>query len=254
MDYHIHTQFSDGEADYKEVIDLSIERKLKSIAITDHFDPFDKTLRNKDASYEDLYEHFNRIKVYAAHKEIEVLCGIETCTDFKGNLRISDKVFNLCDVIITSPHYIEFKGEIEKEQYFNPFYWECYKQKVLNMAEGEGHILGHPEGYLPIKEMLLPGRTTYEGRKVICGQIADRFFDEAYIKDLGSRLRKSGKAYEIHGATHTPREWVIKNLALEPIIFSIGSDAHAMNLLGANEWGYEMARKYSLKLIFDKQL
>ena len=254
MDYHIHTHFSDGEASYQEVIDLSIQRQLKSIAITDHFDPFDNTLRNQDASYEDLYEHFNRIKDYAAHKDIEVLCGIETCTDFKGNLRISDKVLELCDVIITSPHYIEFKGEIVKEDYLNPFYWECYKQKVLNMAEGEGHILGHPEGYLPIKKMLIPGKTTYEQRKAICRRIADEFFDEAYIRDLASKLKKSGKAYELHGATHTPREWVVKRLAMESILFSIGSDAHAMNLLGANEWAYEMVRKYNLKLVFGKQL
>lgn len=253
MDYHIHTCFSDGEVDYKEVIDLSIEKKLRSIAITDHFDAFDKTLRNQGATDEALYEHFNKIRDYAAYKNIEVLCGIETCTDFKGDLRISDRVFELCDVIITSPHYIEFEGEIEKGQYFNPFYWEYYKEKVLNMAAGPGHILGHPEGYLPIKDMLIPGTTTYESRKAICREIAGRFFDEAYIKELGEKLKSSGKAYEIHGATQTPREWVIKALASWNVPFSIGSDAHAMNLLGANAWGLEMVQKYHLKLVFNKQ-
>ncbi|MFQ9695537.1 MAG: PHP domain-containing protein [Zhenhengia sp.] len=85
MDYHIHTQFSDGEADYKEVIDLSIERKLKSIAITDHFDPFDKTLRNKDASMKTFMsilivlrcmQRIKRLKFYVALKHVQISRGI----------------------------------------------------------------------------------------------------------------------------------------------------------------------------------
>lgn len=252
MDYHIHTNFSDGEASYKEVIDLSIALGLKTIAITDHFDLFDPKLKDKPMDYQRLYEHFCCIKEYKADKPIEVLCGIETCTDDEGNLRIEDNVWDLCDLIITSPHYIELKPEVEKEDYFNPYYWECYKEKVLKMAKGKGHVLGHPEGYLPIGEMLIPNHTTYESRKLICKEIAEKFFDDKYICEMGEYLRRSGKAYELHGATSTPRERVIQLLAKKNIEFSIGSDAHSLDILGRNEWAYSMVNKYGLNLIFNK--
>ncbi|MFZ2538076.1 MAG: PHP domain-containing protein [Oscillospiraceae bacterium] len=247
VDYHIHTTFSDGEKDFKTVIDLAIQKGLTEIALTDHFDPNDESQRNQMATYSDLKEHFDGIRNYAKNKPISVLCGIETCTGFNGELTLQKDVIELCDIIITSPHYIEYEGICEQGDFFNDGYWNAYKQKVLNMASGGGHILGHPEGYLPIKPMGTQG-TTYESRQEICRTICDRYFDKDYIDELSKRLVKSHKACELHGATSTPREWVVKQMAENGVTFSVGSDAHAMNILGKCERAYELIEKYSLKL------
>ncbi len=248
LDYHIHTIFSDGEVDYKTVIELSIQKGLTKIAITDHFDPFDKHQRNYMATYSDLKSHFDEIKSYSNDKPITVLCGLETCTGLDGKLRLSNDVIEISDIIITSPHYIEYDGTFEQGNYFNDGYWNAYKQTVLNMASGGGHILGHPEGYLPIRPMETAG-TTYESRQEICREICDKYFDKDYVDELSKRLVKSNKACELHGATSTPREWVVKQMAENGVTFSVGSDAHAMNILGKSTRAYELVEKYSLNLL-----
>ncbi|PJJ27292.1 PHP domain-containing protein [Lacrimispora celerecrescens] len=247
VDYHVHTTFSDGERTPKEVIDLAVALGIEKLAITDHFDVYDPGLSGHQKTTGELLRHFDRIRNLAGGKPITVYCGIETCTDEYGHLRIDRECLSACDLIITSPHYIEGDYPFRQGVYFCDAYWLAYKKKLLMMAAGEGHVLGHPEGYLPIGPMLVEG-TTYEGRQEICRSISVEYFDPAFIQELGEQLKKSGKAYELHGATKTPREWVVEALAKQDILFSPGSDAHAVNILGKNERAMELVKKYNLKL------
>lgn len=248
VDYHIHTCFSDGEADFRTVIDLAEKQGLEQIAITDHFDPNDVHLLNRFTTENELALHFEAIRKYSERKRLRVWCGIETCTGFDGCLVLSDRVKSMCDMIITSPHYVEYGKPLKAGDYFCRDYWEAYRQKVLNMALGGGDVLGHPEGYLPIGPMGVEG-TTYESRQCLCKEICDRFFTEDYIEELGRRLVRSGKACELHGATSTPREWVVARLARRGVSFSVGSDAHAVSLLGKSEYAGYLIKKYSLKIL-----
>lgn len=239
LDYHIHSIFSDGDADFRQVLNRALELKMDAVALTDHFDKYDANERTSSITDEELMEHFNNIREYGAKIGQKVLCGIETCTDFYGNLRISDKVIENCDIIITSPHYIEYDGEIVPGRYFDDRYWECYKQKVLNMAAGPGHILGHCEAYLPYGAMLVPGTTTFEDRMKLSLSIAQKYFDDDYIAELVKMLGKSGKALELHCITSTPRGSVIKKAAEGGVSLSLGSDAHALSWVGQVKWGMD---------------
>ncbi|MDI6617707.1 MAG: PHP domain-containing protein [Clostridiales bacterium] len=245
VDYHVHTNFSDGQASYAEVIDRAKEIGLYSIAITDHFDSFDKGKSFCLKTDDELMDHFDRIREYGSKIGQNVLCGIETCTDYEGNLRLSDIVIESCDIIITSPHYVEYDGPLIPGHYFNDCYWEAYKRKVLNMARGPGDILGHSEGYLPLGKLLVPGTTTYEERKKLCYKIACRYFDNEYIDELAKMLKISGKALELHCATHTPREAVIQKMIENKISISLGSDSHVLPSVGKVEWGLSVLEKYN---------
>jgi HisJ family histidinol phosphate phosphatase len=245
IDYHMHTTFSDGEATYKEVIDRAKELKLDCIAITDHFDPYDPNPRVSCLKEEDLLKFFMQIKEYAANAEQKVLCGIETCTDFNGNLRLSDKVMKASELIITSPHYIEHDKELIPGNYFDDSYWNSYKKKVLNMAAGQGDILGHAEAYLPYSKLLVPNTTTYEDRVALALNISNKYFDEEYIEELAKALKKSNKAYELHCATSTPREWVIEKLIKSGIKLSFGSDTHVLSKVGNISWAEQVLRKFN---------
>lgn len=244
VDYHIHTSFSDGEPTCRQVLDRARERGLDCVAITDHFDRYDENEKIRRITEAELLEHFQSIREYGLRIGQRVICGIETCTDFKGDLRLSDRVADSCDIIITSPHYVEYDGEIRRGNLYDEFYWEKYKQKVLNIAAGRGDILGHCEGYLPIGRLLTPGTTTYEQRKELCRAIAARFFDAPYISELTRALKKSGKAVELHCVTATPRERVIKELIKNGVRLSLGSDAHVLDGVGNTGWGAEMLEKY----------
>lgn len=249
IDYHVHTSFSDGEESVENVVRLAASRGITSLAITDHFDPFDPgaSLKNVTHTADALALHFDRIRRAGVREGVEVFCGIETCTGPDGRLRLPEGVRELCDLIITSPHYVAYDGELRRGDYFADGYWEAYKRLLLAQARGEGDVLGHPEGYLPIGPMLGEG-TTYEGRKHICADICARYLDAAFVAQLADALAQSGKACELHGATGTPRESTVRALAARGVRFSPGSDAHAMNLLGQNDRAMALAARLSLRL------
>lgn len=249
LDYHVHTSFSDGEADVETVVRLAKERGVERLAITDHFDPFDPgpSLRRVTHTAQALSDHFARIRSAAAAAGVDVYCGIETCTGPDGRLRLPEGVRELCDIVITSPHYVDYEGPLERGNYFTDGYWAAYKRLLLAQAAGEGDVLGHPEGYLPLGPLLADG-TTYEGRKQICAAVCERYLDAAFIAKLADALCASGKACELHGATQTPRERTIRLLAQKGVAFSPGSDAHALNLLGQNGRALELAQRLSLRL------
>lgn len=244
IDLHIHTNFSDGQPTYKEVIDKAKELEMDCIAITDHFDNYDPSPHIRKIEENELLEFYKKIRSYAELKEQKVLCGIETCTDFKGDLRISDRVYQASEIIITSVHYVEYNEELVQGEYYNDKYWEAFKEKLLNMAGSEGHVQGHPEGYLPINPLIKPGTTTYEERKALCREISVRYLDNIYLEELAERFLLSNKAYELHGATGTPRESVVELMASKGVKFSIGSDAHILDWIGKNQLGEEMINKY----------
>ena len=74
VDFHIHTNMSDGEFSPKEIIDMAIKNKVSHISITDH-----DTL----AAYTDeLFE-------YANLKNINLITGVEISTKInKAGLHI----------------------------------------------------------------------------------------------------------------------------------------------------------------------
>lgn len=252
VDYHVHTNFSDGEGTYKEVLDRAKSLNLDCIAITDHFDRYDPKESISSITEEELIIHFCEVREYAERIDQKVICGIETCTDFKGNLRLSDTVMENCDIIITSPHYIEYDREIIPGKYFDREYWNVYKEKVINMARGDGDILGHSESYLPYGKMLITNSTTFNERQQLSRKIADKYFDRKYIEELIKGLQYSGKALELHCITQSPREWVVDLLADNDIPMSLGSDAHALSAVGVVDWGIEMLNKYDgVQLLVD---
>lgn len=245
-DYHIHSSFSDGNSNYIHIIDRAKELGLDEIAITDHFDPYDPNENIRNITDDQLLRHFDMIKEYAAKKEQKVICGIETCTDYYGNLRLSDKVLQNCELIITSAHYVEYEFDLVPGNYYDERYWNCYKEKVLNMAESAGDILGHCEAYLPYGKLLIPNTTTFEERKALAASIAERFFDISYIDELIKRLKKSGKALELHCITSTPREKVIEKMISCNVPLSLGSDAHDLSSVGNISWGINILKKYNI--------
>lgn len=249
IDYHIHTTFSDGANSVEEVIDQAVRLGISELAITDHYDPFDPSWARKTCSSDELRNHFFNIRRCSENKPIKVYCGIETSSDLNGRLRVSPEILKMCDIVITSVHYFDFDGiDVKKGQYFNDAYWNVYKQKLLAMAAGVGHVLGHPEAYLPIRPML-EENTTFEDRLDICSRISEKYFDSEYIEQLGNALVSSGKAYELHGASGTPREWVVRTLHQKGVKFSIGSDAHALDRLGCNERAMHLWKDLGLSLI-----
>lgn len=242
-DWHIHSDFSDGQLSVEEIVRKAQKLGLQSIAITDHFDPYDRSLRNRTAGEDELLRHFDRIRRAGSSSSIEVFAGIETGSDMDGSMRLSERILSQCDIVICSPHYLDL--EKEGRSVFDAEYWSHYKALLLKQASNAGDVLGHPEGYLPA-----PGLegTTFAQRQEIRAEIAEKFLDEAFYRQLGTLLAESGKAFELHGASGTPRQWVVELLADLGVCFSIGSDAHDEAFLGKNDRAWRLAEEKELKI------
>jgi histidinol phosphatase-like PHP family hydrolase len=252
-DFHTHTTFSDGHNSIHEVLEAAARASIEVLAITDHFDPNDYRPAIAGLTEPALLDHFRAIREAARNYDLQVLCGVETTPLPDGSLALSPGAITQCEVIITSCHYLPYDGELKPGEFFNDRYWSVYKECMLAMADGAGHILGHCEDYLPIERLIHGLATTYTQRRTICLEIVNRYLDRPYIEKLAANLSRSGKMCELHCATQTPREWVARLLATKGVRFSPGSDAHAADQVGKTEWAYHFADSVNGNLCSEKK-
>lgn len=72
-DLHMHTSYSDGDYDIKEVIEMAVEAGIKTMAITDH----------------DRADHFEKIKEIVKDFDIRLIKGLEiSAYDFDSHKKV----------------------------------------------------------------------------------------------------------------------------------------------------------------------
>lgn len=72
-DLHMHTSYSDGDYDIKEVIEMAVEAGIKTMAITDH----------------DRADHFEKIKEIGKDFDIRLIKGLEiSAYDFESHKKV----------------------------------------------------------------------------------------------------------------------------------------------------------------------
>lgn len=249
MDVHMHSSFSDGMNTAEDMIISAASHGVSLLAITDHYDPNDYRPSISMIKESAILDHLQKIKIAAkSFSSIRVLCGIETSPLYSGKLDISDEVRENSEILITSCHYLGGDFEIIPGFIYNDEYWNAYKEYMINMALGEGDVLGHMEGYLPIHPFLQGINTTYDERQRISAAVIARYCDRKYVDEMVEVLRVSGKSCELHNATRTPRESTIRRMHSAGISFVCSSDAHNVENAGRTEWAQSMVEKYSLKL------
>ncbi len=72
-DLHMHTSYSDGDYDIREVIEMAVEAGIKTMAITDH----------------DRADHFEKIKEIGKDFDIRLIKGLEiSAYDFESHKKV----------------------------------------------------------------------------------------------------------------------------------------------------------------------
>lgn len=132
-DLHIHTNWSDGAASLKEMVDGALELGYQYLAITDHAGGLhiaggmdEKRIRMQMKEIEDLNEKT---------EGITLLKGLEVDIDSEGKLPVNDEILTELDVVIASIHSGYRQS---KEQLTN---------RIIKAMEHENvNIIGHPTG------------------------------------------------------------------------------------------------------------
>ncbi|MFX0134081.1 MAG: PHP domain-containing protein, partial [Candidatus Hodarchaeota archaeon] len=106
IDYHIHSNFSDGDQTIKEIISTAVRRKLTAIAITDHCDADGKFMYIRDTKPpRPLKDYIYEFRSASKIAQLKVYLGLEV-TAFENNEDIlAPTEFNSLDFILVETFF-----------------------------------------------------------------------------------------------------------------------------------------------------
>ena len=206
IDFHIHTNWTDGKNTSLEMYNKAIHEGLESILFSEHvrksssnwFFKFVKEIRNLPPS------------------SCLALVGIETkVDDFMGNLDSTDEIIEISDLVLASVHrFPGEKGIIKDTRGISPN--DAVKiESDLSLAVLENKnvdILGHPFGMSYRRFKIEPS--------------------EEQFKQIIKKASKAGIAIEVNSFYH-PNPWNLIHLCEEEGAYiSLGSNAHDVSNVG----------------------
>lgn len=230
VDYHCHSDYSfDSKAKLEDVVISAIEKGLKELCITDHFDY--GTEEYTETDYKTYKKEFLKLKEKYKN-EIKFLFGIEvgvqkehiqTVQKILHGIDFDFKIASTHDVGNIGPHLDKYWQGLERVEGYRKYYLGMNDSiKAYSDFDVFGH-LDYVVRYGPYKNI------GFE-----YGEIGD-ILDESM-----KMLIEKGKGIEINtssirkGMTEFhPRDEILKRyLELGGEIFTIGSDAHTPEHVG----------------------
>jgi DNA polymerase (family 10) len=132
-DVHIHTEYSDGAASVREVVEKAVALRLETIAITDHFWPSLGSQRAKKGLIKQRRIEIEQLKL--EYPELTILDGAEVDIMPYGKLANISGGYDQFDILIGSFHYS-----------CDSSLWSSTLTKALRDFSFD--TLGHWDGYL----------------------------------------------------------------------------------------------------------
>ena len=208
-DFHVHTDWSDGQNSLEEMAVAAHDMGYEFIAITDH-SRGRGVARGLDE--ERVLKQLERIKEVEGRVGIHILSGIEVDIRADGNLDLPDSVLSKLDVVIASVHssFSQARDRMTK--------------RVLSAVENpQVDILGHPSG-----------RLLGEREEVALG-----------FETLFSACKETKTVLEINcqPKRHDLKDSYIREAIKAGVKLSLGSDAHSISQLQYMHFGVGTARR-----------
>jgi putative hydrolase len=198
FDWHVHANYTDGHASVDECIRKAEQEGLASIALTEHV--------RADSDWIERY--CGEVSEAAKKTQVQVWCGAEArILNEAGDIHLSKDAVKHFDLIVASVHRLPDHGAP-----FDP--QVAYVNALVNACENPlVDILGHPT-HLP-KELAGWGMSDAE-------QVA-----------VAKAAARNGVAIEVNRKYDVPSIAFLKICLSEGCIFSVGSDAHRAEDVGA---------------------
>jgi putative hydrolase len=209
IDFHIHTNWTDGKHSVREMADAAQKRKLEMIMFTEHSRKSSKVWFNK---------FVREIKeTQKKHKKCKMFIGTEVkIKDFDGSLDINNSIKKKCDYVMASVH--RFPGEkgnifknkpkISKKDAINIE----YKLSIRALKKSNFSILGHPFGMSLKRFKIQP--------------------DWKLFQKLIRECKKNNKIFEINFHYHKNYKKLLEECIKQKAYFSLGSNAHTKKDIG----------------------
>ena len=209
-DHHIHSTWTDGEGNVREIIEKARDAGLSQVAVTDHVRACSKY----------GFEYEKEIRQLSKEYDFEVLVGFEAkVADYNGRLDISEQYRGLADFVIGSVHSIPVKTKsrivFQKTDTFSRGKLQEleYQLSLAIIKNGQADILGHPGGM----SLALHGN-----------------FDLGLMEEIIKICSCSNTAFEVNSRYHKDIiDWILKKLKQYNPLVSFSSDAHNLSQIGS---------------------
>ena len=210
-DFHVHTEWTDGQPTIDEVVENAIARGYEFVGITDHSESLKFVGGLDEQKLRKQIDAVRKVQDRVGNK-IRVLAGSEVDIRSDGSLDFSRKLLEELDVVIASVHS---RFKMEKP--------EMTDRVVTAVSSGRMDILGHPTGRLigerPGYELDLD--RIFEAAKStgVCMEI-NSFIDRLDLGDINCRKAKDAG-----------------------VVMAIGTDAHRLEQMAFMRYGVITARR-----------
>jgi len=205
IDFHIHSNFSDGRMGIPAAVKRAEHERLDCIAFTDH------------AMHKSTYipEYISTIQAVRKTTQVKIFAGLEVkIKDFAGNLDISESDKRLLDFVSGSLHrYPSEDGSYIPATELLPTQAALIEMKVsIAMLETQkADILNHP------------GKTHYKNFGVP--------LSIEHLRSIILAAKRNDVAIEINTQTPNWRE-ILQECIYQKALISLGSDAHDLYEIG----------------------
>ncbi|MFH1581699.1 MAG: PHP domain-containing protein [Pseudomonadota bacterium] len=204
IDYHIHTNWTDGQHSPREIIKQAKKLGINSIAFTEH-------VRKESTYFKDFYKEIDELR---NNEDLEIFIGIETkVVNKQGDLDISRHDYDLAEIVLGSVHRILKDGSLVniRDLEMKEAIQEELEYGLALVKGGKIDVLAHPAG------MSLQGFNS---------------FPTGYLEQLIRGIAKTEMAFELN-PKYLNDEHLKKVIDLcvkyDPFI-SIGSDHHSKEM------------------------
>ena len=206
IDFHIHTKWTDGINNVKEMYDQACQLNLECILFSEH----------ARATSDDWFPKFATEVRSLPNEPCIALVGAETrIVDYEGNVDISRDILSLCDLVVGSVH--RFPGDngsllsFEKISPIEVLDLEFKLSKAL-LDNPSINIIGHPFGMSYFRFGKRPNK--------------NKMFQ------LIKKAARKGIAFEVNSKYHPDPQELIQWCKKFGVNISLGSDAHSIDEIG----------------------
>lgn len=207
-DFHVHSNFSDGEDSIEDLVKAAVDLRLEAIAITDH-------VRRETTWLDDYVREIKEIKSTYG-KKIDIYSGIEAkAIDPEGNIDTQPEFLNKVDIVLGVIHKIPTArdnylkaDEVESRADDAIRLWQITMKSLIRNPAAQ--IIAHFELYLKKSNITLP---------------------EKIWRNLVAEAKKQKKIFEVNLKHEVPEKPILKSIKENKITIVKGSDSHSVDEL-----------------------
>lgn len=211
VDYHMHTEFSDGDGSVRDYAERAEELGLEEIAITDH------VWRSSDW----VDDYVEEVRDVSEEVNVRMLAGLEAkVVDREGNVDVKKEDAGKVDFVMGVVHryYPDEEEPYDDSLNFSPSEAaELERDLTLRLLENPVvDVVGHPS------------RTYY---KFHYGE-SEEDFPKEYFRDMIDKAVEVGKPLEYNARLpRRVRDTLLGMYLDSSVSFTVGSDSHTASRL-----------------------